>query len=187
MNMLSSLLVAVGLSMDNLAVTTSAGCAGQLAGHTRTLWQVSLLFAAAHFGMFALGFEGGILLHAGQTLAPWLACGILVFIGGRMIQSALAKKPQAQPTIFNSFSTQIMLALATSVDALFVGTGLAFTTAAFWQTVLCLVISVFITSLCGFYLGRYLGNKFGRNMEIIGGSILVFLGMKVLLEGVVIW
>lgn len=185
--MLSSLLVAVGLSMDNLAVTISAGCAGQQVGHTRTLWQVSLLFALAHFGMFALGFEGGILLHAGQALAPWLACGILVFIGGRMIQSAFVKTSKTQPTIFNSFPTQIMLAVATSVDALFVGAGLAFTSAAFWQTVICLVICVFSTSLCGFYLGRYLGNKFGRTMEMIGGSILVLLGMKVLLEGVGIW
>ncbi len=173
--------------MDNLAVTTSAGCTGQLAGHTRMLWQVSLLFAVAHFGMFTLGFEGGMLLHAGQVVAPWLACGILVCIGGRMIQSAFAKTSKTQPAIFNSLSTQIMLAVATSVDALFVGTGLAFTVAVFWQTVICLVICVLATSLCGFYLGRYLGDKFGRNMEIVGGSILVFLGMKVLLEGVGIW
>ncbi|MBQ3666662.1 MAG: manganese efflux pump, partial [Elusimicrobiaceae bacterium] len=58
---------------------------------------------------------------------------------------------------------------------------------SFWQTTIALVLCVFVTSLCGFYLGRYLGYKFGRNMEILGGLVLVFLGVKVLLEGVGIW
>lgn len=187
MNMLSSFLVAAGLSMDNLAVTVSAGCSQQTKGHSRTLWRVSFLFALAHFVMFAIGFEGGILLHAGKKIAPWLACAILVCIGIRMIKNAFASHGQAQPPLLNSFHTQIMLALATSMDALLVGAGLALATTSFWQTTAVLVVCVFITSLCGFYLGRYLGGKFGRNMEILGGLVLVFLGVKVLLEGVGIW
>ncbi len=187
MNMLASFLVAAGLSMDNLAVTVSAGCSHQVKGCSRTLWQVSLLFAAAHFVMFTIGFEGGVLLHAGKRIAPWLACAILVFIGLRMIKNAFTAQGKEQTPLLNSFRTQMLLALATSVDALLVGAGLAFATVAFWQTALALVLCVFITSLCGFYLGRYLGHKFGRNMEMLGGLVLVFLGVKVLLEGVGIW
>lgn len=187
MNMLSSCLVALGLSMDNLAVATSAGCSQCLQGCTRVILRVSVLFAVAHFVMFSLGFEGGILLHTGKAIAPWIACGILTFIGGRMIKSAFAPVQETRPTIFNSLHTQILLALATSVDALLVGAGLALATVSFWQTVIALVICVFITSLCGFYLGRYLGSKFGRNMEMAGGCVLVFLGVKVLLEGMGIW
>ena len=187
MNMLSSFLVALGLSMDNLAVTTSAGCSQCLQGCARVIFRVSVLFALAHIVMFSVGFEGGVLLHAGKTIAPWIACAILVFIGGRMIKNAFFAIAQTQSTIFNSLHTQILLALATSLDALLVGAGLAFTEACFWQTVLILAACVFATSLCGFYLGRYLGEKFGRNMEIVGGSVLVLLGVKVLLEGVGIW
>ena len=185
--MLSSFLVAASLSMDNLAVTVSAGCSHSLAGHRRMLWQISLLFALFHFMMFAIGFEGGILLHAGQAIAPWLACGILVFIGIHMIKEAGTVHESPNVTILNSLRTQIMLAAATSVDALLVGAGLAFTAVSFWQTTMFLVLCVFITSLCGFYLGRYFGYKFGRNMEILGGCVLLFLGVKVLLEGMGIW
>ena len=185
--MLASFLVAIGLSMDNLAVTISAGCSQRSVGRSRTLWQVSLLFALAHFIMFTAGFEGGILLHAGKTIAPWLACAILIFIGLRMIKNAFAPKGQEQAPLLNSLHTQVMLALATSVDALLVGAGLAFATGDFWQTTIALVICVFVTSVCGFYMGRYLGSKFGRNMEILGGLVLIFLGAKVLLEGVGFW
>ena len=185
--MLSSFLVAAGLSMDNLAVTVSAGCSQQVKGHARMLWQVSLLFALAHFIMFTIGFDGGVLLHAGKAIAPWIACAILVFIGLHMIKNAFTPKGKEQVPVLNSLRTQIMLAVATSVDALLVGAGLALATVSFWQTTIALVLCVFVTSLCGFYLGRYLGYKFGRNMEILGGLVLVFLGVKVLLEGVGIW
>lgn len=185
--MLSSFLVAAGLSMDNLAVTVSAGCAQRPAGCARALVWVSVLFAAAHFVMFSIGFEGGMLLHAGKTIAPWLACFILVCIGGRMIKEAFELHEENCPTLLNSAKTQVLLAIATSIDALWAGAGLAFTAASFWQTVLVLVGCVFVTSLCGFELGRFLGSKFGRNMEVLGGSVLIFLGVKVLLEGVGIW
>ena len=186
-NMLSSFLVAAGLSMDNLAVTISAGCSHCVRGRVRIIWQISFLFALAHFVMFAVGFEGGVLLHAGKAVAPWIACLILFIIGARMIKSALCYQSNTQSTVFNSLRTQFMLAIATSVDALFVGTGMALTSAVLWQTVLALVICVFATSLGGFYLGHYFGLKFGRNMEIVGGSVLVFWGVKVLLEGLGIW
>ena len=185
--MLASFLVAAGLSMDNLAVTISAGCSQQITGRSRTLWQVSLLFALAHFIMFTIGFEGGVLLHAGKVVAPWIACAILVFIGLRMIKNSFAGQGKEPAPLLNSLHTQIMLALATSVDALLVGAGLALVTVSFWQTAIALVLCVFLTSFCGFYLGRYLGYKFGRNMEIMGGGVLLFLGVKVLLEGVGIW
>lgn len=187
MNILSSFLVALGLSMDNLAVTISAGCSQRAKGQGKMFWQVSLLFALAHFVMFAVGFEGGVLLHASQTIAPWLGSAILLFIGGRMIKNARAQETFNCGTILNSLRTQLLLALATSVDALFVGAGLAFTHALFWQTQTALVLCVFMTSLCGFHLGSYLGRKFGNMMEVLGGIVLVILGIKVLLEGVGIW
>lgn len=187
MNILPSFLVAVGLSMDNLAVTVSAGCSRSSHSCWRLIVQVSLLFTLAHFMMFALGFEGGVLVHAGRSLGAWIACGILVFIGVRMIKNAFGETGEVACPIFTSLRTQISLALATSLDALFVGAGLALAQAPFWQTQAALTVCVFCTSLCGFYLGHYLGKKFGRNMEIIGGAVLVFLGLKVLLEGIGIW
>ncbi len=187
MSMLSSFLFAAGLSMDNLAVTVSAGCAKRPAKCTHTIVWVSALFAVAHFVMFSIGFEGGVLLHAGQTIAPWLACLILMFIGGGMIKEAFEPQEENCPALFNSTKTQVLLAVVTSIDALWAGAGLAFTDASFWQTVLILIGCVFVTSLFGFEMGHLLGRKFGRNMEVLGGSVLIFLGVKVLLEGMGIW
>ena len=112
---------------------------------------------------------------------------ILVFIGVRMIKEAFSPEEELSCPIFTSLKTQVALAVATSLDALFVGAGMSLAGAPFWQTQFFLVSCVFITSLCGFYLGGYLGKKFGRNMEIAGGIVLIILGAKVLLEGVGIW
>ena len=184
--MWASFLIAVGLSMDNLAVTVAAGCGQHLIkDYSRQIWRISFLFSFAHFVMFFLGFKGGRFLLVGSTIAPWMACGILVCIGLRMIKEAF--ETQKTRPVFGSVKMQILLALATSLDALLVGTGLAFTPIAFWQTLGALVSCVLITSFCGFYLGHYLGRKFGRNMEIVGGCILIFVGVKVLLEGISIW
>ncbi len=172
--------------MDNLAVTVSAGCSRghQPAGQ---LVQVSLLFALAHFMMFALGFESALLAHVSHSVGPWVACVILVWIGAHMIKEAFSPHPPADCSLFTSLKTQLALAVATSLDALFVGAGSSLAGMHFWQTQLFLVGCVFVTSLCGFYVGGYLGKKFGRNMEILGGGVLMFLGVKVLLEGVGIW
>ncbi|MBQ8033313.1 MAG: manganese efflux pump [Elusimicrobiaceae bacterium] len=182
MNICVSFLIALSLSMDNLAVTVSAGCSRQLVGHRRTVWQISFLFALAHFVMFSIGYEGGILLHAGRLIGGWIAGIILCFIGGKMIHSAYREAPSVHDKILSSLYTQLLLAVDTSVDALLVGAGLALSLASFWQTNLFLVICVFGTSLCGFYLGRYLGQKFGRAVEVAGGLVLVGFGAKMLLE-----
>lgn len=171
--------------MDNMAATVSAGCArGSLP--KRLLWQISVLFAGAHFVMFSLGFEGGALVHAGRKAGAWAACVILVIIGGRMIKSSFHPSDTTCP-LFASLKTQLALAVATSLDALFVGAGMAFSAVPFWQTVLFITGCVYITSWGGFYMGRLLGQKFGPRMELLGGCVLIFLGVKVLLEGLGIW
>ena len=182
MNILSSFLVAFGLSMDNMAVTLSAGCAQRTGPVSRILWQISTLFALAHFLMFALGYEGGTLVHAGHKAGAWTAFIILLVIGGRMIKNAFSSQPEVQP-LFTLLRTQIYLAVATSLDALFVGAGMGLSAASFWPTILLVTGCVFITSFCGFYMGQLLGRKFGPKMEMIGGGVLILLGAKVLLEG----
>ena len=188
MNIVSSFLIGASLSMDNLAVTISAGCTHHLKGYRGTIWQISVLFALAHFIMFSIGFEGGNLLHAGRVVGACLACGILVWIGARMVYGAW--KPRLEPKdcpLLHSFKTQVALAAATSLDALWAGIGMAFSAAVFWQVVSALVVCVFVTSLSGFYLGQFLGRTFGRKMEMCGGCALILFGVKVLLEGVGIW
>lgn len=183
MNILPSLLVAAGLSMDNMAVTVSAGCSHRSHVPYQLAGQISLLFSLAHLVMFSVGFEGGVLAHAGQKVGAWIACTLLVVIGVRMIQNAF-HPDEVQKGIFASLKMQLFLAIATSLDALFVGAGMGLSHAAYWQTVLAVTGCVFVTSWSGFYAGHYLGKKFGPKMEIAGGCVLIFLGIKVLLDGI---
>ena len=85
--------------------------------------------------------------------------------------------------MLHSFKTLCVLAFATSVDALLVGMGLAFSAFSFWLTIGALVASVFVTSWTGFYLGAWLGRKFGKVVEAFGGVVLIGIGVKLLLEG----
>lgn len=188
MNILSSLLVAMGLSMDNWAVTIASGCSHHKAIAKSYIFKVSALFSAAHFLMFS----GGWLCGAGVgkyigAVDHWIAFAILVFIGGRMVKESRQNRPEEDVCTLHSFKTLCVLAVATSLDALLVGMGLAFTAAPFWATVAMLTVCVFATSWSGFYVGAYLGRKFGKVMEALGGVVLVLIGVKLLLEGVGIW
>ena len=188
MNILSSLLVALGLSMDNWAVTIASGCSHREAIAKAYIFKVSALFAAAHFVMFS----GGWLCGAGVgkyigAVDPWIAFAILLFSGARMVKESREEKAEEQACVLHSFKTLCALAVATSLDALLVGMGLAFTAAPFWATVLTLTVCVFATSWSGFYVGAYLGRKFGKVMEALGGVVLILIGVKLLLEGVGIW
>lgn len=94
-----------------------------------------------------------------------------------------SRKEAESSCFFHSFKTLCVLAIATSLDALVVGMGLSFAGAPFFVTAAALIGSVFITSWIGFYVGAFLGKKFGRMMEALGGVILVLIGFKFLLEG----
>lgn len=188
MTILPSLLVALGLSMDNFAVTIASGCSHHNTVSKGYIFQVSALFSLAHFVMFSAGWlcgEGvGRLIGA---VDHWVAFFILAFIGFRMVKESREAKAENDVCLIHSFKTLAVLSVATSVDALLVGMGLALTQAPFWLTVWTLVTCVFITSWTGFYLGVFLGRKFGKAMEALGGLALIVIGLKLLLEGVGIW
>ncbi len=182
MNILSAFLVALSLSMDNLAVALAAGCNRTTSLPHRATIQVGLLFTTAHFVMFSIGFLGGheLMFWIGN-IGKWVAAVILVYIGVHMIYESFHSTDLKNINVLNSFKMQVILALATSIDALLVGIGLGLAFAPFWLTVLLLSVCVFLTSVGGFYAGHWLGRRFGQIMEIIGGCILILIGAKWLL------
>ena len=181
--MVSSFLIALSLSMDNLTVTVAAGTGAAHLINRRLVYEIACLFAAAHFLMFSLGFWGGE--HIAPVLgkvAPWIASGALVYIGLGMLWQACHKPAEVNHVIFSSLKNKMLLALATSVDAFLVGTSFGFTRSDYWQMVFMLAVCVWITSAAGFKMGHLLGKKFGRRIEAVGGITLVVLGVKLLLE-----
>lgn len=188
MSIASSFLIALSLSMDNFAAALASGCGGHHALSRGRILAVSGMFTAAHFIMFALGWLGGheVVRHI-DWVDHWIAFGMLVWIGGRMIKEALSAAPEHTSSALLSLRAVCSIAVATSLDALLVGVGLSVIHAPFWVTACFMVLCVFVTSCCGFWLGGFLGYRFGRIMEISGGLVLAGIGVKILLSGLGIW
>jgi manganese efflux pump family protein len=175
-------LIALGLAMDCFAVSLGVGTAGTATGPRPTF---RLFF---HFGLF----QGGMTLLgwlAGKTVVTyissidhWVAFGLLVFVGVRMIRGGLRKEGE-EPAIPDPSRgmTLVMLSIATSIDALAVGLSLALLDVnVFWSATLIGGVSAAL-SLVGLMLGNQLGIRFGKSMEILGGIILIGIGMRVLI------
>lgn len=174
--------------MDNFAVTISSGCSAKSRLSYQKIFLVSSCFALAHIVMFSAGWWGG---HELGRLIDWwdhwLAAAILVGVGGHMLHENSADQPA--PRLGGDFSLRLllMLAVATSLDALGVGIALSLENSGFWLTLGFMTGCVFITSWVGFLLGRILGNRFGKVMEAAGAVVLILLGIKILLSGLGIW
>ena len=173
--------------MDNFAIAIAAGCTrGKITG--RRVLQISVCFALAHIIMFSSGWLGG--QELGRVIDKWdhwVACGVLAFIGGKMIYEALSETQSSDSSWTQSYGLIGWFALATSLDALGVGIAISLENAPFWWTLWLMAGCVFVTSFVGFELGRSLGERFGVRMEILGGLVLVGFAIKILLSGLGIW
>lgn len=187
MSMLSALFVALGLSMDNFAVTIASGCRGGQIRHKQT-FLISLSFAVAHIIMLSAGWWCGRELgRFFDRFDHWIAFAVLVFIGAKMVKESFEE--QTGPNLCHALELKTLLALAvaTSLDALGVGMALSLTQAPYVLTLCFMTGCVFVTSYSGFFLGAWLGCRFGKVMETLGGLVLCLVGTKVLLSGLGIW
>ena len=97
-----------------------------------------------------------------------------------MIREAFSAEDEADDKI--DFKTMIILAIATSIDALTVGVTFAFLSVNIWFSIVVIGIITFIMSIIGVKIGNVFGDKYKSKAEITGGIILILLGIKVLLE-----
>lgn len=180
MNMVSAFLISLGLSMDNMALSVAVGGDPKGVLPRAVQLQTAFLFVLAHLVLFSSGFFGGYeLAYVVARYGKLIACAILVYLGGHMLYEAWLR-PEHPPQI-TSISKRLLLALATSLDALFAGMGLGLTHVEYMLTLSMLGLCVFTTTLVGFQLGTLLGRAFGRYMQLVGGLILIGFGVKLLL------
>jgi putative Mn2+ efflux pump MntP len=184
MDLLSVLLIAVGLSMDAFAVAIGRGSALPRPERVRGALSMALAFglfqalmpvAGWLLGSAFAGFIGGI--------DHWIAFLLLAAIGGRMCYDALfGREEEARPAL--SVRVLLLLAVATSIDALAVGIGLRLADPATPILVAAALIGIvtFGLSLAGGLLGSRLGERFGRSMEVLGGVVLIGIGLRILVE-----
>ena len=175
-------LIGIGLSMDAFAVAICKGL-----GMERINKRDALLLALFFGGFQALMPLMGYLL--GSRFASyierwdhWIAFVLLAFIGGNMIRESREEAKEEQTFAGVNFKELIVLAIATSIDALAVGVTFAFLQVKIVPAVTIIGCTTFILSLAGVYVGNVFGAKYKSKAEFVGGAILILIGVKILLE-----
>ena len=190
MNLLDIILLAVALAMDCFTVSIVSGVLFN--GQWTMDKGIPLLRMAFLFGFFQammplLGWLGISHFQAYmEAYDHWIAFGLLGFIGGKMIWESFGDEEDQH---FNPsrFRTQLLLAIATSIDALAIGISFACTgfTELSQLTMPLLIIGIvsFLFSIVGYHLGRRFGKTITRRIkpELLGGVILVLIGVKILI------
>jgi putative Mn2+ efflux pump MntP len=117
-----------------------------------------------------------------EAFDHWIAFGLLLIIGGKMIWDAFQRDEEEEKPSSHSFLVLAITAIGTSIDALAVGVTLALVDADIIVNALAIGAATFTMTTIGVMAGRYLGEKFGRYAEAAGGVVLIVIGTKILLE-----
>ena len=187
MTLLTLVFTALGLAADCFAVAVSGSIALCLPTRAQVV-RTAFAFGLAQFLMPILGWAGGKeLVEVVASYDHWVAFGLLTLVGGHMLREAFANEAEGRNScdITRGFRL-IILAVATSMDALAVGL-----TFAFLQVNIVLASGVigavaFMITIAGFSVGTRLGSPAGRWAHVAGGLILIAIGVKVVLEHTVL-
>ena len=182
MSLFSLFLLAVGLSMDAFAVAVCKG----LATPKITLKKacvVGLWFGAFQALMPTLGYLVGYRFQEKITaIDHWIAFVLLVFIGANMIRESFSKEEEDANASL-AFKEMLLLAIATSIDALAVGVTFAFLPdIPILPAVSFIGVITFLLSALGMKVGNVFGTKYKARAELVGGIILILIGSKILIE-----
>lgn len=184
MSLIEIFLYGIGLSMDAFAVSVCKG----LAMKKTTLGKCSIV--GLWFGSFQalmpfLGFLVGSLFSKYiERYDHWIAFALLVLIGFNMIKESFDKSEEEGTSGSLSFKVMLMMAIATSIDALAVGVAFSFEISFTRMLLAILIIGIttFVISAVGTKVGNLFGARYKSKAELAGGVILILLGLKILLQ-----
>lgn len=186
MSFLTIILLAVGLAMDCFAVSVCKGLTsphGYVPRYIKPML-MALLFGVFHAGMPLIGyFAGSLFASFFERFAPWIALVLLSVIGGKMIYDSLKGDDEEAHLADFSFVGLLSLAFATSMDTLATGVIFIPHPEVLWWAVGVIALTCFAFSMIGFVIGHLVGARLRMNVTIIGGVILILIGVKICLEG----
>lgn len=175
-------IIAVGLSMDAFAVAVCKGLSMQRMNRAHAV-VIGLYFGFFQAIMPLAGYYLGYhFKDAITSVDHWIAFILLLIIGANMIKEALAsgEDERLDPSI--DVKSMLILAVATSIDALAVGVTFAFLKVRIAAAVSFIGIVTFLLSIAGVWAGNLFGAKYKARAEIAGGIILILMGAKILIE-----
>ncbi len=181
MEVLTLIIIAIGLSFDSFAVSISCG-----------LVQKEIKFTEASKIAFILALFQGLMPVAGWFIGGqvktyvinidhWIAFSLLFIIGIKMIIDSRKEKCDKNLNHLK-FTVVVTLAIATSIDAFIIGIGFALIEVNIYLAIIIIGAITFLISMLGMLCGKKTGEKFGPKMEIVGGLILISIGLKILIE-----
>ena len=181
MSLTELFIIAVGLSMDAFAVAVCKGLA-----MPRMSWKgaliVGLYFGGFQAAMPLLGyFLGSKFSMAIRAYDHWVAFLLLVLIGAGMVKESFEKDESCSNASLD-VRGMVLLAVATSIDALAVGVTFAFLNVDIVPAVSFIGAVTFTLSMVGVKVGNAFGSKYKSRAELAGGAILILMGLKILLE-----
>ena len=181
MELFEIVFIGVGLSMDAFAVSVCKGLSMK-----KINWKNTIIIAL-YFGIFqalmpVIGyFLGSTFSTFVQKVDHWIAFILLAIIGGNMIKESTDDELEKRNDKVD-FKTMILLAIATSIDALAVGITFAFFKVNLLLSISIIGVITFILSIIGVLIGNKFGDKLQNKAELTGGIILIIIGLKILLE-----
>ncbi|MBQ9318007.1 MAG: manganese efflux pump [Bacilli bacterium] len=181
MKLIEIMVVSFGLAMDAFAVSVCKGLSMKKINLKKSL------IIALYFGIFQalmpiIGYFLGITFsNIVKSIDHWIAFILLGIIGFNMIRESFDDEVEKKNDNID-IKTMLLLAVATSIDALAVGVTFAFFKVNIILAILIIGIITFILSLIGVKIGNKFGDRFQNKAELLGGIILIIMGLKILLE-----
>ncbi len=179
--MVEIFLISLGLAMDSFAVAICKGLSMKKMNYKKAI------IIALYFGLFQalmpiIGyFLGDTFDHEVTSIDHWIIFILLSLIGGNMIKEAFSKEEE-KSNDKTDFKTMIVLAIATSIDALAIGITFAFLKVNILFSVSLIGLTAFILSFIGVKIGNVFGDKYEKKATLAGGLILLLIGIKILLN-----
>ena len=185
MDAMTIIAIAFGLAMDAFAVSITSGITIKRLKINNAL-KIALFFGLFQAIMPLVGWLAGLSLKDFiSEIDHWIAFGLLSFIGCKMIYESITV--QSSKKEINPLNVYVLLVLsvATSIDALAVGISFAFLKVSIVTPVIIIGTVTFLLSYLGVYIGDRIGHFFENKIEIAGGILLIGIGIKILVEGLV--
>jgi manganese efflux pump family protein len=178
--MFEVIILALALSMDAFAVSIGLG-SKQKKSLAALAWMSGLYFGVFQALMPLLGYLGGKgVLGWIEAYAPWIAFGLLVLIGAKMIYESFAEGVEEEIAII-THKVMLMLAIATSIDAMAAGFTLTLLNINPFMACGIIGLTTFVFSWAGVYIGSRSGTWLESKAELLGGVVLILIGLKIIL------
>lgn len=186
MSCITIIVIAIGLAMDALAVSITSGLTIKDLKISNAA-TIALFFGSFQAFMPVIGWLAGLGARDFFTgIDHWIAFGLLSLIGCKMIFESTRIGSTEKAIDPRNIYVLLILAIATSIDALAVGLSLSFLKMAIVTPAIIIGTVTFTLSFIGVFLGNISGHFFENKIEIIGGLILIGIGIKILVEHTVI-